>query len=314
MIMKLQKIVCLGFGGQELEDNYWEELDALAEKRVFADEATGVAEHSDADAVLVKLGAKFGKDLIDKFPSLKYIGMLGTGYGGIDTAYAASKGITVTNIADYATEAVTELTFGILLEYYRDIAKARSQAKAGDYSDDFSGGEVKGKKFGVIGLGDIGTRTAQLAQAFGADVCYWSRNRKQDAEATGIKYAELDDLIANSDILTINLAYNSETDGIINSDRIGKIKHHAIVINPSPMELVDFDALLERLKQNDIVFMLDHSDEMTEEQLKALNPLDHVIVYPAIGYITSEASALKKRIYIDNVKNYLEGKPTNNVA
>lgn len=311
--MKLQKLVCIGFSGQELTDDYWQDLDKLVENRVLADEATAIAEHSDADAILVKLGAKLGKDQIDKFLNLKYVGMLGTGYGGIDIDYAASKEITVTNIADYATQAVSEFTMGILLEYYRDISKARTQAKDGNYSDAFSGGEVKGKKFGVIGLGDIGKRTAQLASAFGADVIYWSRNRKNDAENETIIYAELDELIATSDIITINLALTPETEGVLNSERIKSIKRHSIVINPSPMELFDFDALLERLKKNDIIFMLDHSDEMTDDQLKALRPLDNVIVYPAIGYITHEADALKMKILVDNIKAFLDGNPTNKV-
>lgn len=311
--MKLQKVVCLGFSGSELEEPYWKELDGLVGNHVLVANEEGLSEALDAEGLLVKLGAKVGKDLIDKLPNLKYIGMLGTGYGGIDTAYAVSKDITVTNIADYATEAVSEFTFGILLEYLRDIAKARTAAKNGNYSDDFTGGEVKGKRFGVIGLGDIGKRTALLAQAFGADVCYWSRNRKDEAEQSGIKYCELDDLLANSDIITLNLALNPETEGIINAARINSLKHHAIVINPSPMELVDFGALAERLQKNDIVFMLDHSDEMTEEQLTALQPLEHAIVYPAIAYLTREAGQLKKRIYIDNLKNFLDGKPTNKV-
>jgi phosphoglycerate dehydrogenase-like enzyme len=307
--MKLDKILCLGFSGSELEDNFWKELDTLAEKRVIGE----LADNTDADALLVKLGAKVPKEVIDQLPSLKYIGMLGTGYGGIDTTYAASKGITVTNIADYATEGVSEFTMGILLEYYRDIAKARRQAKEGNYSDDFGGGEIKGKKFGVIGLGNIGRRTAELAQAFGADVSYWTKNRKDDAEVEGIKYAELDALLATSDIITLNLAYNPETEGIINAERINSLKKHSIFINPSPMELIDFDALLARLKKDDMVFMLNHSDEMTEEQLKALQPLDNALVYPAIAYLSREAGQLKKRIYVDNVKNYLSGQPTNKV-
>ncbi|MGC1177004.1 MAG: NAD(P)-dependent oxidoreductase, partial [Candidatus Saccharimonadales bacterium] len=180
------------------------------------------------------------------------------------------------------------------------------------YEDDKPGMEIKGKKFGVIGLGDIGLRTAQLAKAFGADVSYWSRNRKYDAEADGIKYSELDDLLASSDILTLNLALNPETEGIINADLVTKIKRNAI-FNPSPMELIDFDPLVERLKKNDIVFMLDHSDEMTEEQLVQLKPLSTCRVYPAIAYLTREASELKKRIYIDNIINFMGDKPTNKV-
>jgi phosphoglycerate dehydrogenase-like enzyme len=79
------------------------------------------------------------------------------------------------------------------------------------------------------------------------------------------------------------------------------------------MELIDFEALVARLKQDDMVFMLDHSDEMTEEQLKELKPLPRCRVYPAIAYLTREASQLKKRIYIDNLKNYLSGSPSNKV-
>jgi glycerate dehydrogenase len=312
--MKLQKLVCLGFSGSELDDTYWQELDELTIKRILATDETEATKDSDTDGLLVKLGAKVNKDLMNKLPNLKYIGMLGTGYGGIDTAYAASRGITVTNIADYATEGVAEFTFGILLEYLRDIAKARTQAKSGNYSDDFIGGEIRSKKFGVIGLGNIGRRTTELAQAFGADVSYWSRNRKEDAEKNGIKYCELDELLASSDIITLNLALNPETEGILNAERIQSIKHHAIFINPSPMELVDFNSLLERLKKNDIAFMLDHSDEMEAERLNALQPLDNVSVYPPIGYLTREAGELKKRIYVDNLKNFIKGKPTNTVA
>lgn len=311
--MRLQKLVCLGFTGSELEDNYWKKVDQFVEKRVLVAGKDEINNNTDADGILVKLGSKVDKDIIDIFPNLKYIGMLGTGYGGIDTAYATSRGIIVTNIADYATESVAEFTLGVLLEYLRDIAKARKQAKDGNYSDDFTGGEIKGKKFGVIGLGDIGKRTAQLAQAFGAEVCYWSRNRKEDYEKNGIKYCELDELISNSDIITLNLALNSETEGIISAERIKNIKHHAIFINPSPMELVSFGALVDRLKENDIIFMLDHSDEMTDEQLKLLQPLENAIVYPAIAYLSREADQLKKHIYIDNLKNYLNGTPSNKV-
>jgi len=309
--MKLRKILYLGFSGSELEDNYWEELDTLAETRVIGE----LAENTDADALLVKLGAKVPKAVIDQLPNLKYVGMLGTGYGGIDTAYAASKGITVTNVADYATEGVAEFTFGILIEWCRGVNRALGLAREGVYEDDeHPGMEIKGKRFGIIGLGNIGVRTAELAQAFGCDVSYWSRNRKESAEAKGVKYQELDDLLANSDIITLNLALNPETEGIINAERIAKLKDQAIFINPSPMELVEFDALVERLKKQEIVFMLDHSDEMTKEQLEILRPLNTCRIYPAIAYLTREASRLKKRIYIDNIKNYLDGKPTNKVS
>jgi len=313
--MKFKKMACLGFSGGELDDMYWKAVDALTDKRILIASEVELDDNLDVDGLLVKLGAKVPKELIEKLPNLKYIGMLGTGYGGIDTAYATSKGITVTNIADYATEAVAEFNFGILIEWCRGVSRALNLAWDGVYEDDnHPGMEIKGKKFGVIGLGHIGRRTAELAQAFGCDVTYWSRTRKSDAETKGIKYQELDDLLASSDIITLNLALNAETEGIINTNRIRKIKTDAIFINPSPMELIDLEALVTRLKQNDMVFMLDHSDEMTAEQLKELRLLPRCKIYPAIAYLTREAGRLKKRIYVDNIKNYLDGKPSNKVA
>jgi D-3-phosphoglycerate dehydrogenase len=260
--MKLSKIFCLNYSGNELEGVYWSEFDKLAKKRVLGTEAD-IKKHSDTDVLLVKLGTKIDKEVIDDFPNLKYIGMLGTGYGGIDTKYAKQKGVAVANIADYATEGVAEFTFAILLEYLRSIAKAKSQAKKGDYSDNFSAIEIMGKTFGVIGLGHIGLRTAELAKAFGANVVYWSKNRKKKAEKNGIKYSNK--VFSEADILTVNLSLNPETANYVNSRRIASIKKGAIVVNPSPMELFDFDALVSRIKKGDITFMLDHSDEMTKE-------------------------------------------------
>jgi len=184
--MKLNKILCLGFDGSELEDSYWQQINELTHSRVLVSDEAEIAEDRDADILLVKLGSSVQKNLIDKLPNLKYIGMLGTGYGGIDTSYASKRGVVVANIADYATEAVAEFTFGMLLEYYRELTEARTRVKNENYSDEsFNGKEIRGKTFGVIGLGDIGTRTAELAQAFGAKVQYWSHNRKQHIEQAG---------------------------------------------------------------------------------------------------------------------------------
>ena len=162
-------------------------------------------------------------------------------------------------------------------------------------------------------MGNMGGRTAELAQAFGADVCYWSAHRKKNSEKAGIKYCKVEDVLAKSDIITVNLALNPQTENFLNAKRIKTIKQGAIVVNPSPMELLDFKVLISRLKQNDMTFMLDHSDEMTPEQLKTLQPLDNCIVYPPIAYLTAEAGKLKKSIYVDNIKNFLAGKPTNKV-
>ena len=313
--MKLKKLVCIGFNGTELEDVHWEQIDKVVEKRELSssnEEAT--TNHNDAEGFLVKLGAKINSEMINKFPNLKYIGMLGTGFGGIDTKHASKKGITVTNIADYATEGVAEFTFGILLEHLRKISVARTQAKNKNYSDEgFIGMEIKGKKFGIIGLGHIGRRISEIAKTFGCEVSYWSRNRRKDAEEKGIKYEELDNILSKSDVITLNLSYNSETLGIINKDKISLIKPNTTFINLSPMELLDFNTLTERLSKNDIIFMLDHSDELSQEQLNELEKYSNCIIYPPIAYLTTEAGKLKKDVYVNNLKNFLDGTPSNKV-
>lgn len=305
----MKKILCIGYSGSELHEEYWTQIKGLATEVVLIEE--DVELHHDAGAVLLKLGAKFTKEDMDKFENLKYVSILGTGYGGIDTEYAASKNIVVTNVADYATQSVAEFTFGIMLEYLRDLSRAKNEASGGDYSENrFSATEISEKNFGIVGLGAIGTKTAALAKAFGANVSYWSRNDKERAD---YNYKSIDDLVEESDVLTVSVALNSETDGMLNEELIGKIKKGAVVINISPMELVDLDALAERLAKGDLTFILDHADEMSVEDLAKIKDFDNCIIYPPIGYVTDEATKAKQQIFIDNIKHYLKGPPRNKV-
>lgn len=311
--MKFNNILLIDFEENDLDNFAWKRVKELSNSiEILPREKISTKQFKDTDCLLVKLGATVNKDLIDKIPKLQYIGMFGTGYGRIDTMYAKSKNIAVTNIADYATEGVAEFTFAILLEYLRDIAKAKQKGKNEDYSDKgFYGNEIKGKKFGVVGLGHIGLRTAEIAQAFGADVLYWSEHRKKDAEKMGIDYSN--DILKNADIITINLALNSSTENYINAERIAEIKKGAIIINPSPMELFDFDALVKRLEMNDITLIIDHADELVAKNAKLLSKYGNCIMYPPIAYLTREATQKKLSIFATNIENFLKGSPTNKV-
>jgi glycerate dehydrogenase len=323
--MSFNKAVFIKYSGTELDPSHWERIDKICKERILipADDPGLESQLKDADCILVKLGATVGKDLIDKTPKLRYIGMFGTGVNKIDKKYAASKGIVVCNVADYATEGVAEFVFGILLEFIREIERAKRQARAraGSFSEDtyFDVTEIKGKQFGVIGLGHIGGRIAEIAQAFGANVKYWSRNRKERYEKMGIAYQELDTLLEKSDVISLNLEKNDNTNNFLNKDRVQKIKEGAIVINPSPMELVDLDAILARVKQKDMVFILDHPDEMSPEQINKMEPFmgkkSNLVVYPPVGYTTKEASALKKEKFVSDLEKFVDGKqPENQVA
>ncbi|OGD83275.1 hypothetical protein A2165_03740, partial [Candidatus Curtissbacteria bacterium RBG_13_40_7] len=299
-----------GFEKSELSSLTFRKFNFLAEKIVFSSNPS-VSDQKDADCLLCKFNA-VDRQFIDSLPKLKYIGVMSTGYAKVDTNYAKSKGIVVTNVPGYSTESVAEFVVGVILEYIRQLEKGKVGARAGNYSEaGFSATEIKNKTFGILGLGKIGSRVAGLALGFGAHVCYWSRERKKNLERKGIKFESADILIPKCDFLSLHFALNKQTEGFLNARRIAKIKKRAVVVNTAPMELVVINALEKRLKAGDITFILDHSDEMTGVDLKKLSKYRNCIIYPPIAYISKEAGEAKQRIFVENIENFLKGSPSN---
>ena len=192
------------------------------------------------------------------------------------------------------------------------MEEGKVRGRSGNYSEiGISANEIKDKIFGVIGLGTIGKRVAKIALGFGANVKYWSKNRKRNYEKKGIKYETLDKLIREADYLSINLAQAKETEKIFDKNRFKMVKSGAVIINTAPMELVDIEGLERRLKKEDITFILDHSDEMSEKDLKTLSKYKKCVIYPPIAYVSKEAAENRKRIFIENIDAFLKGKPQN---
>jgi len=313
--MKFKKILVTGFEKSEVNQTYLEKMNMLAEKLVFIskDSPEIKNELKDTDCLLVKFNP-VSREWIESAPALKYIGAFATGYGKIDIDYAKSKKIAVCNVPDYSTESVAEFVFAIILEQLRELERAKKQTRDGNYSEDgFLPTEIKNKIFGILGLGNIGKRVSEIALCFGADVRYWSRNRKEDFEVKGIKYENADVLISESDFLSLHFSHTNDTENFLDKGRIQKIKKNAIVINTAPMELVDIEALEIRLQAGNLTFILDHSDEMTKENLEKLSKYTNCIIYPPMGCITKEAGINKQEIFVRNIENYLQGSPTNKV-
>jgi glycerate dehydrogenase len=314
LVMKFKKALAINIDKGLLEKYYWEKIDKLVEKRVHLpkDSPKIFKEIIDADCVLVNFGTPVTKEMIDAAPNLKYIGVLATAYGKIDIEHARKKGIPVSNLAGYSTESVAEFVFAALLDELRRVEEGKKRGRSGNYSElGLKASEIKGKVFGVIGLGNIGSRVAEIALGFSADVRYWSRTRKNDREQKGIKYEELDSLIASANILSINLAETEETREIMSHDRFKKLKQGAVVINTAPMELIELDGLEERLKKDDITFIFDHSDEFAPEYMKRFSKYNNFIIYPPIAYITKEAAKTKQEMFVGNMKSFLDGNPQN---
>ena len=124
---------------------------------------------------------------------------------------------------------------------------------------------------------------------------------------------DIDKLILESDFLSINLSLNKDTESFMNADRIAKIKPGTVFLNPSPNELIDFDALQKRLANGDIVYIADHTDEMSPELVKSLQTYKNCILYPPLAFATKEARMLKQEIFVGNIENFLKGKQINKI-
>ncbi len=311
--MKFKKIVLLDFEKSILEREYLDKLSKLAEtvNIVEEKEENKLNKIKDADVLLIRLTTVINKNIIDNCPNLKYIGVFATDFSNTDIQYAKQKGIVVTNLAGYSTEAVAEFVFAALLEYVRELERAKNNARRGDFSfKDFLSWELKGKKFGVLGLGNIGKRVSEIAHGFGLDVRYWSRNRKPEYEAKGIKYDELDKIL-DSDIIAIHLAKNKETEGILDKERLDKIKEGAIIICLTSLLLTDIDYLIELLKKNKFVLITDYIDDylelLPEDEKKEIQNLSNLVIYPPVAFRTKEALKRQRELLIDNLTKFSDG-------
>lgn len=192
----------------------------------------------------------------------------------------------------------------------RNIAEGLQRAQSGNYSfEGMRARELKKSNFGVIGLGNIGNRVAELAAGFGANVSYWSRSKKD----TRFKYQELNELLRSCTYISVNVAESKETVGLLNGSNLPLLKPESILMSTVPPAIIDTDALVVRLSKNDITFISDHADDMKKEDLDKLKAYKNAVLYPGIAFISDEARIAKQEIFIENIKNFLKGTPTNRV-
>lgn len=314
--MKFDKTLFLGINEYMLSSQFKKRIKASTKEIIYLQKGSNDLKNHlvDTDCLLTNFGINIDKEIISNAPKLKYIGILATAYGRIDVDIAKKKRIVVCNIPGYSTESVAEFVFAVILEQLRKLELGKKRCREENYSESgFVAEEIKGKRFGIIGLGKIGLRVAEIALGFGADVKYWSRNRKKEAENKGIRYESLDKLIANTDFISINLAQTKETEGIFNKKRFKIVKKGTVIVNTAPMELVNIEGLGGRLKKGDIIFILDHSDEMSKKDLAKISKFDNCIIYPPIAYVSKEAFIAKQEIFTSNIEDFLSGTPKNKV-
>lgn len=204
---------------------------------------------ADAEIVSPFIYSKLTAERLGKLQKLRMIATRSTGFDHIDMAECARRGITVCNVPFYGENTVAEHTFALILALSRKVHEAFVRVRAGNYSlEGLRGFDLKDKTIGVVGAGRIGLHVIRIARGFGMKVLAFDVKRDNFwAEVLGFEYAELNDLLARSDIITLHAPYNHHTHHLINTENIHKIKRGAILINTARGGLVNTDALLKGL-------------------------------------------------------------------
>ncbi len=311
--MKIVVIEPLGVAQEKLQNTAKEIIGDRADIIYYQTKTTDSAELSDrakdADIIVVS-NLPLKREVLENCPKLKMISVAFTGVDHIAMDYCREKGITVSNCAGYSTKSVSELVFGMLLCLYRNIIKCDEAVRNGGTKDGLVGNEISGKKFGIVGTGAIGLKTATIARAFGCEVYAYSRTQKQ---VDGITYLPLDKLMSECDIISLHVPLTEQTKGLINAEKIALMKKSAVLVNTARGPVVDSEALSAALKNGKIAGACIDVFENEPPVVKG-HPLlncPNVVATPHVAFATKEAMEVRAGMVFENVSAYLDGKPIN---
>ena len=317
--MSKMKIVVLDGYTANPGDLSWEGLELLGEVTVYdrTKPSETVTRAAEAEIVITNK-VVIGREEMAQLPHLIYIGVLATGYNVVDIAAARDRGIIVTNVPAYSTESVAQMVFAHLLTVTNHTERYAIENRQGRWSSnpDFCYyanfiTELADKTFGIVGLGNIGQRVAQIAQAFGMKVKAFT-SKPAEALPEGIQKADLKELFQTSDIISLHCPLTPDTHHLIKAETIAWMNPETILINTGRGPLVDDAALAEALKAGRLKAYC--ADVMTEEPPKADNPLllvDNAYITPHIAWATKEARQRLLQIATTNVSAFLKGTPQN---
>jgi phosphoglycerate dehydrogenase-like enzyme len=277
-------------------------------------DVTELARRSSGADVVMIANTPYSADVISTADTLKMIAVAFTGIDHVGLDACRERGITVCNCAGYSDTSVAELTLGLAIDVLRKVVPADSAARTGGTSAGLTGSEICGKTVGVVGTGHIGTQVGRLFCAFGARVLGYARHENPEATRVGIEFVpNLDDLLAQSDIVTLHVPSNAGTRGMIDARRLALMPRGSILINCARGAVVDNEALARALDQGHLAGAgVDVFD--TEPPLPTDYPLAHAknaVLTPHVGFLTQEAMQRRARIEFDNVTSWLAGEPRN---
>jgi phosphoglycerate dehydrogenase-like enzyme len=260
--------------------------------------------------VLILSNLPVSEKIIKQCTGLKMISVAFAGVDHIPMDLCREKNILVSNAAGYSNHSVAELAIGSAISLYRKLNWCDSQTRKSGTREGFLGSELFGKTFGIVGLGEIGTQVAQIANAFGCKVIAFSRTKK---EINGVEFSDLKSLLKKSDIISIHVPLTKETKYLIGEKELKLLKPTSILINTARGAIIDNKALSDILKKNAIAgAAIDvYETEPPLEKDYTLFDAPNTILLPHIGYATKEAIELRGEIVIQNITKWIDGNPQN---
>lgn len=280
-----------------------------------------VTERIGDEQIVLTNKALITREVMQACPQLRYIGVLATGYNVVDMQAAEERGIVVTNVPEYSTQAVVQHAMALLLHRMSRVAAYDAQVKAGAWvqSPDFCffaepTQELCGKVFGVIGFGSIGQAMTRAALGMGMQVLVHTPHPPKEAQED-VRFVSLDELLEGSDIVSLHCPLKDDNRGMIGESAIAKMKPGAMVVNTARGALVDAQAMAGALHTGKISCYM--ADVMDTEPPKADNPLLHApntVITPHVAWAPRQTRERLARIAVENVEAYLAGTPRNVVS
>lgn len=313
------KIVILDGYTENPGDLSWEGFEKLGELTVYdrTPEALAAVRIGDAEAVILNK-TPLTRATMKGCANLKYIGVLATGYNVVDTICAKERGIVVSNIPTYGTDAVCQFAIALLLEICHHVAHHDNAVHEGRWEScpdwcfwDYPLIELSGKTMGIIGFGRIGQGTGRIAKALGMKVIAYDRYPNAAGEEIA-EYTELDNLLAESDVIALHCPLFPETEGIINKANILKMKDGVIILNNSRGPLIVEQDLADALNTGKVYAA--GLDVVSTEPIRDDNPLlkaKNCIITPHISWAPKESRQRLMNIAVDNLRAFQAGKPEN---
>ncbi|MBR2824952.1 MAG: hydroxyacid dehydrogenase [Solobacterium sp.] len=312
--MKIAILESLGITEEklnELKEPFEKEGHSFVVYNRTNDEEVLKDEVKDVDVAIIA-NMPFSSDVIAASNQLKFIDVAFTGVDHVGLEVAKEKDIKVSNASGYSNEAVSELAVGMIIAKYRYLREVEDLCRSGKTKENNVGLEIKGKTVGIIGLGKIGRRSAELLDAFGANVIACNSRLIEDCPPYVVE-RPMDDLLQESDIVILHCPLNESTRNLINMDKIKRMKKSALLVNVARGPIINTKDLQEALEKGIIagacIDVFDQEPPLSKEEPLLSTP--NTLVTPHVAFATQESMVLRAEIVFDNLRAWLDGEQQN---